>query len=127
MIVSLRTSPSEFEIDRGWLTHVPSRHNFRFDPEGNVTLLAHCDCAALTIREEQSRELATAFEEWRSTYWRVVEINREFAAHFRRPGIWGRWWRALVARIRLIILDPALEQSHAAVTVPIRVRSLPPR
>ncbi len=36
MIVALRTSPSDFEMKRGWLRHFPSRHEFKFDSEGNV-------------------------------------------------------------------------------------------
>jgi hypothetical protein len=50
MIAALRERPEDFEINRGWLTHFPSRHSYRIDSEGNVRLHAHCDCAFLSIR-----------------------------------------------------------------------------
>ena len=57
MIIALRTSPSDFEMKRGWLRHFPSRHEFKFDREGNVRLHARCDCAMLAVRREQGLEL----------------------------------------------------------------------
>ena len=84
MTAALRTTPDEFEMDHGWLHHIPSRHKVVFGPEGRVRLMAECDCALLTVKPEQERGLVTAFEDWRLNYWRAIEINREFAAHFRR-------------------------------------------
>src|SRR5437763_5450610 len=34
MIASLRARPDDFEMDRGWLQHTPSRHSFKFDEAG---------------------------------------------------------------------------------------------
>ena len=84
MMISLRTAPEDFEISDGWLHHIPSRHDFRFDPNGSVQLRAQCDCAHLAIQTEQERELATAYRHWEAHYWRPLQINREFASHFHR-------------------------------------------
>jgi hypothetical protein len=84
MTAALRTTPDEFEMDRDWLHHIPSRHRVIFGPEGRVRLMAECDCALLSVKPEQERALAAAFDDWRLSYWRAVEINRDFAAHFRR-------------------------------------------
>src|SRR4051812_36635441 len=87
MMISLRTMPEEFEVKEGWLHHIPSRHDFRFDPEGNVELRAQCDCAHLAVQPDQSRQFAAAHKEWESQYWRPLMINREFASHFQRSAI----------------------------------------
>ena len=68
MITALRTQSSDFELSRGWLKHAPSRHRFRFDKYGNVTIDAHCDCASLSVAPEQSRELWQEFQVWREVY-----------------------------------------------------------
>ena len=85
MTAALRTTPDEFEMDHKWLHHIPSGHRFAFGPKGECELRAQCDCSLLAIKPDQGAGLATAFEEWRLSYWRPIEINREFAAHFRRP------------------------------------------
>ena len=36
MIIALRTSPSDFEMKRGWLHHFPSRHEFKFDRDSSL-------------------------------------------------------------------------------------------
>jgi formate-dependent nitrite reductase cytochrome c552 subunit len=95
MITALRTRASDFELKRGVLTHAPSDHNFRFDQHGNVTVDAHCDCALLAVAPEQREELWQAFQVWRHAYWRPVEINRQFAEHFRAPGVIQRVLRRL--------------------------------
>jgi len=100
MIVALRTNPSDFEMKRGWLRHFPSRHEFRFDGEGNVRLHASCDCAMLAVRHAQGRELSDSFQLWHASYWRPLEINKEFASHFRQPNAVTRLFRKLVAMIR---------------------------
>ena len=110
MIAALRDRPTDFEVDRGWLTHFPSRHSFNFDRLGDVTIRAHCDCAYLSVRPEQGHELWTAFQDWRVNYWRPIEINREFAAHFRRPNFLQRALRGLLAKARRVLLDPTLDQ-----------------
>jgi hypothetical protein len=107
MTLALRTMPEEFEMSRGWLKHLPSRHYFNFDDQGRVKLQAHCNCVQLTIRPEQERELFDAFQAWRSDYWTPVEINREFASHFRPRSALRRWLIALTAALhrRLTCVD----------------------
>jgi hypothetical protein len=109
-IAALRDRPMDFGVDRDWLTHYPSRHSFKFDRQGNVTLHARCDCAHLSIRPEQGQELWTAFQDWRANYWRPIEINREFAAHFHRPNILQRVLRRVLMKLRWLLLDPTLDQ-----------------
>ncbi|MDB6088881.1 MAG: hypothetical protein JWN85_1665 [Gammaproteobacteria bacterium] len=88
MINALRTTPDEFEVVDGWLTHTRSSHSFRFDLNDGVELQAACNCTLLAIRPEQRRELAKCFREWESSNWRSLQINREFASHFsRKPGL----------------------------------------
>jgi len=100
MIVALRTSPSDFEMKRGWLRHFPSRHEFKFDSEGNVRLHARCDCAMLAVRREQGLQLWQTFQQWHVSYWRPLEINKEFASHFRKPNPLTRALRNMIAKIR---------------------------
>ena len=87
MMISLRTAPEDFEVKEGWLHHIPSRHDFRFDPDGNVQLRAQCDCAHLAVQAEQGRELTSAYRHWETHYWRPLLINREFASHFQRSAL----------------------------------------
>lgn len=125
MIASLRTAPDEFELIRGSLHHFPSRHRFHFYAHGNVGVEADCDCAMLAIRHEQERELRDAFTEWHTAYWRPIEINREFASHFRRPGLLVRLYRKLLGRLRRAIIidgtpdlaDPRLARIPATATL----------
>lgn len=42
MISALQFQPMDFELSRGWLRHVPSRHRFKFDA---------CNRCALRLRE----------------------------------------------------------------------------
>jgi hypothetical protein len=108
-IAALRARPDEFDLVRGWLRHTPSNHRFRVDPRGDVQLEAGCDCTMLSVSRQQGRELYEVFQEWRNGYWRAVEINRQFAAHFRPPGLFRRLWRAMKAR------PPAFEPMPAPV------------
>jgi len=57
MISALRFQPTDFEYAHGWLRHVPSRHAFRFDRKGGITIEAQCGCAGLNVRQEQADEL----------------------------------------------------------------------
>ncbi|HLJ70446.1 MAG TPA: hypothetical protein VKU03_03955 [Roseiarcus sp.] len=113
MIAALRERPEDFDLNRGWLTHFPSGHRFKFDRAGNVSLRANCDCALLSVRQEEGQELWQAFESWRANYWRPIEINREFAAHFRRPNVAQRMFRWILRRIRAVLLDPSLDAPSA--------------
>ncbi len=114
MIAALRDRPADFEVDRGWLVHFPSQHCFMFDRVGNVAMRARCECAHLSVRIEQGQELWTAYREWHTSYWRPIEINREFAAHFRRPNVLQRAFRRILAKARRILLDPTLDQGPAS-------------
>ena len=110
MVAALRERPEDFDFEHGWLTHFPSRHRFQFDQEGNVRLRANCSCASLAIRPEQGLELWSAFQVWRANYWRAIVINREFAGHFRQPNFAQRIFRRIVAKLRVILLDPTLTE-----------------
>ncbi len=84
MIGALRECPSDFDMSRGQLRHMPSGHKVVFDAfGGSARIDAQCECATLRISREQSVELLAAFRAWKQDYWRVVEINRDFADHFR--------------------------------------------
>jgi len=108
-ITALRDRPMDFGVDRGWLAHYPSRHSFKF--EGSVTLHARCDCAHLSIRPEQGQELWMAFQDSGTNYWRPIEINREFAAHFHHhPNLLQRILRRVLMKLRWVLLDPTLDQ-----------------
>ncbi len=129
MITALRTQASDFELSRGWLKHAPSRHRFKFDRYGNVSIDAHCDCASLSVAPEQSRELWQEFQVWREVYWRPVEINREFASHFKEPNALQRMLRRInlawrrATRDRSEPIEPVTPSSE---TAPKRNRSFAP-
>jgi hypothetical protein len=128
MITALRTQASDFELSRGWLKHAPSRHRFKFDRYGNVSIDAHCDCASLSVAPEQSRELWQEFQVWREVYWRPVEINREFASHFKEPNAFQRVFRRINlawrrATRRPEAIEPVTSNSE---TAPKRNKSFAP-
>jgi hypothetical protein len=56
------------------------------------------------VSEEQQATLFQAYGEWRAGYWRPVEINREFAAHFTPPSGWRRLLIELTARLHRALL-----------------------
>jgi hypothetical protein len=93
MITALRFQPSDFEYAHGWLHHVPSRHRFQFKRNREVTIDAHCGCAALPVNSEQADELHSMFQTWRQSYWQPLETNREFASHFAQPSAWVKLFR----------------------------------
>ncbi|MGH6818818.1 MAG: hypothetical protein ACREC1_08615 [Methylovirgula sp.] len=104
MIGALCESPYDFDMSGGRLRHMPSGHRVVFDPfGGNARIDAFCACATLQISRPQSAELLMAFRQWKQDYWRVVEINREFAGHFR-PGF--------VHRIAVRALNYLLDHPH---------------
>jgi len=93
MISALQFQPTDFELSHGWLKHVPSRHRFKFDSKGRVTIDARCDCAGQAVSREQGEQLYRAFTAWQQFYWRPHAIDREFASHFERPNAWVRLFR----------------------------------
>ena len=93
MIQALRFQPEDFELERGWLSHSPTRHRFQFDRLGRVTVEANCGCAAMSVKPEQTEELFSMYKVWRTEYWIPLETNREFASHFERPNAWVRLFR----------------------------------
>jgi hypothetical protein len=85
MISALRSYPESFEYTNGFLHHIPSRHRFQFDPSHTARVDADCACSFLEISRDQQSALYEAFEDWRVSYWRSIEVNREFASHFQSP------------------------------------------
>jgi hypothetical protein len=108
MMTSLCTAPEDFEVKEGWLHHIPSRHDFKFDSEGNVHLRAQCDCAQLAVQAEHGRELAGAYHQWEAHYWCPLMINREFASHFRRSPL-----RQLLIDVTAWLHRRLMQQPHA--------------
>lgn len=121
MILALQFQPSDFELKQGWLQHVPSRHRFLFEKSGRVSIDAVCGCAGQSISCEQGEQLFAAFKAWREFYWRPLEIDREFASHFRAPNAWVRLfrdirmaWRRFTHRADPIALPAeAITMAHA--------------
>jgi hypothetical protein len=111
MIVALRTQASDFELNKGWLKHTPSHHSFKFDRYGDVIIDARCDCSSLSVAPEQSLELWKEFQVWRELYWRPVEINMEFASHFRAPNAIQRIYRRLRLAWRRTMWKPLDERA----------------
>jgi len=119
MITALRSSPDTFEFTRDSLHHIPSRHTFQFDQAGHVRLDAQCSCSFLTVREDQQVQLFRAFNEWRASYWRPLEINRQFAAHFDPPSGWRKLLIALTARLHRALLTRSRRvHAHDGISVP---------
>ena len=92
-ITALRARPEEFAFSNNTLHHPRSRHSFRFPNEDDVQIDAICDCSLLRAKPEQARAFQAAYREWQASYWRPLQINREFASHFtaspgRRLAIW---------------------------------------
>lgn len=113
MMVALRSTPDEFEMNLGWLRHIPSEHAFRFDPDGRVHIAAQCNCAVLAVRREQQQELYDAFQAWHASYWRVLEINREFASHFRPRSPFRRMLISLTGKLHRALMKQGYdEHSH---------------
>ena len=111
-ITALRSRPEEFEFSHDTLHHLPSRHRFRVDSENDVRIEAMCDCSMLRARPEQAKVFHDAYREWHASYWRPLEINREFASHFEAPPLWRRV--AIWLLQWLIALPPAKPATEKA-------------
>jgi len=89
-ITAIRSRPEEFEFSNNTLHHLNSRHRFHFASEDDVQIYALCDCSILRASPDQARAFHAAYREWHASYWRPLEINREFASHFAPPPLWRR-------------------------------------
>src|SRR5688572_24465823 len=78
-IAALRARPEEFEFSNDTLHHLGSRHRFRFPSEDSVEIHADCGCSLLKASQEQMKLFHAAYREWHASFWRPLEINREFA------------------------------------------------
>lgn len=104
VIGALRSAPEEFEVLNGSLHHMRSRHSFVFDERELVRIDAECECALLAVRPDQQQEFAACFHAWQADYWRPLEINREFAAHFGARPLLLRVMIALTAHLHRWLL-----------------------
>lgn len=109
-ITALRSRPEEFEFSHDRLHHRRSRHSFRFLDEDDVRIEAACDCAYLRAKPEQTKTFHAAYREWHASYWRPLEINREFASHFAPPPLWRRLAIWLLQRL---VAMPSPDRSRA--------------
>ncbi len=117
-ISAIRSRPEEFEFSHDTLHHLTSRHRFRFLGEDDVRIEAACDCALLRASPEQSRTFHKAYTEWHASYWRPLEINREFAAHFAPPSLWRR--TAIWLLRRMLSWTPSSRPSSLHATLPLQ-------
>lgn len=104
VIAALRAQPEEFELSNDALYHPSSRHSFRFPSEDSVEIYAECGCSTLKTTQQQARLFRAAYLEWHASYWRPLEINREFASHFE-PRLWRR---AAIWLLRRLLAVPRL-------------------
>jgi len=111
-ITALRSWPEEFEFSDDTLHHLASRHRFRFLSDHEVEIYAACDCSTLRASPEQTRAFHTAYREWHSSYWRPLEINREFASHFAPPV----WRRVAIWLLRHLLSRPRFDRLRAPKT-----------
>ena len=111
-IAALRARPEEFEFSNDTLHHLGSRHRFRFLSEESVEIHADCGCAILKASQEQTKAFHAAYREWHASYWRPLEINREFASHFE-PALWRR---AAIWLLRRLLTMPRSPKSSSVRT-----------
>ena len=111
---ALRLRPEEFEVFRGSLHHLPSRHLFHFAAEDDVRIDAVCDCSLLRASPDQTRTFHAAYRQWQDSYWQPLQINRNFAAHFGPPPLWRR---AAMWLLRRLLAQP--HARHETVKPPV--------
>jgi hypothetical protein len=116
-ITALRARPEEFEFSNDTLNHLGSRHRFRFVGEDNVVIHADCGCSMLKASQEQTKVFHAAYREWHASYWRPLEINREFASHFERPALWRR---AVIWMLRRLLTLPRAARLSSARSLPLQ-------
>jgi hypothetical protein len=118
MISALQDYPETFAFQSGELYHLPSRHRFLFDSQQHVTVDANCGCSFLRVSAEQEGALYNAYQQWRTNYWRAIEINREFEAHFAPPSLFRSWlirFTGWLHRSAMTGSQPKRHKSYAAV------------
>lgn len=115
-IAALRSRPEDFELSHDSLHHLRSRHRFHFAGEDDMRIDAICDGSQLRASREQAKAFHGAYREWRASYWRSVEINREFAAHFAPPPLWQRLAIGLLERLT----RPSPAKASALRTAPLQ-------
>jgi len=111
-IAALRARPEEFEFSNNTLHHLGSRHRFRFLSEDSVEIHADCGCSILKALQEQTKVFHAAYREWHASYWRPLEINREFASHFE-PALWRR---VAIWLLRCLLTMPRAAKSSSVQT-----------
>jgi hypothetical protein len=111
-IAAIRSRPEEFEFSNDTLHHPSSRHRFRFLRDDDVEIHADCDCSTLRASPGQARAFHAAYREWHSSYWRPLEINREFASHFELPV----WRRMAIWLLRYLLSRPQVDRRRARET-----------
>jgi len=67
MISALQFQPTDFELSHGWLNHVPSRHRFKFDKKGQVTIDARCDCSGQSVSRNRVINCSTPLPDGANT------------------------------------------------------------
>jgi hypothetical protein len=87
-ITALGSRPEEFEFFRGGLTHLTSRHSFRFLGDDEVQIHALCDCALLRARPEQLKELRAAFRQWHAAGGPKIRRARSCSGAGILAGAW---------------------------------------
>jgi len=112
LITAIRSRPEEFEFSNDTLHHVRSRHRFRFLSDDDMEIDAACDCSLLRASKEQTRVFRAAYREWHASYWRPLEINREFASHFE-PALWRR---LAIWLLRRLLSGPQAAKSSSVQT-----------
>ena len=111
-ITAIRARPEEFEFSNNTLHHLGSRHRFRFVSDHEVEIHAACDCATLRASREQAKVFHVAYRDWYASYWRPLEINREFASHFE-PSLWRR---LAIWLLRRLLSGPQAAKSSSVQT-----------
>ena len=111
-IAALRARPEEFEFSNDTLHHLGSRHRFRFPSEDSVEIHADCGCSLLKASQDQTKLFHAAYREWHASFWRPLEINREFASHFE-PTLWRR---AAIWLLRRLLATPRMKPSSSVRT-----------
>src|SRR5438132_12207207 len=120
-ITAIRSRPEEFEFSNDTLHHLKIRHRFHFLGDDDVRIDSMCDCSMLRTSREQAKAFHTAYREWYASYWRPLEINREFASHFEPPALWRRL--AIWLLRRLLSWPQSSKPSSVQIGLPLQSAS----